>query len=72
MKGIHFFPDRNEGIKALADMDSSRQKLISFLDTVEKHKQKGLLLHELMKKTENTFNLQLRDVTVINDVCFLN
>ncbi|CAK5090232.1 unnamed protein product [Meloidogyne enterolobii] len=58
---------RNEGIKALADMDSSRQKLISFLDTVEKHKQKGLLLHELMKKTENTFNLQLRDVTVIND-----
>nr|CAD2152713.1 unnamed protein product [Meloidogyne enterolobii] len=59
--------DRNEGIKALADMDSSRQKLISFLDTVEKHKQKGLLLHELMKKTENTFNLQLRDVTVIND-----
>ncbi|KAF7634095.1 CID domain-containing protein [Meloidogyne graminicola] len=59
--------DRNEGIKALADMDSSRQKLISFLDTVEKHKQKGLQLHEMMKRTENTFNLQLRDVTVIND-----
>ncbi|KAL7074054.1 hypothetical protein ACQ4LE_006770 [Meloidogyne hapla] len=59
--------DRNEGITALADMDSSRQKLISFLDTVEKHKQKGLLLHEMMKRTENTFNLQLRDVTVIND-----
>ena len=49
-------------------MDSSRQKLISFLDTVEKHKQKGFQLHEVMKRAENTFNLQLRDVTVINDV----
>ncbi|KAL3125883.1 hypothetical protein niasHT_009412 [Heterodera trifolii] len=59
--------DREEGVKALADMDTSRQKMASFLESVERHRQKGMKLMELMQYAKQTFNLQLRDVTVVND-----
>lgn len=62
--------ERNEGAKALADMEASRQKLVTFLDSVKKHQQKGQKLFNMMKHAQNSFNLQLRDVTVVNDVRF--
>jgi hypothetical protein len=62
--------DRSEGVKALTDMDASRQKLVSFLESVENHRKKTDKLMEMMRQAQIAFNLQLRDVTVVNDVNF--
>ena len=59
--------DRSEGVKALTDMDASRQKLVSFLESVENHRKKTAKLMEMMRQAQIAFNLQLRDVTVVND-----
>jgi hypothetical protein len=60
--------DREEGIKALAEMDTSKAKLVTFLESVQNHQQKGQKLLQMIKQAQGAFNLQLRDVIVVNDV----
>jgi hypothetical protein len=49
-------------------MDASRQKMLTFQESIQKHQRNGQKLLEMIKQAQSAFNLQLRDVTVVNDV----
>lgn len=49
-------------------MDDSKFKLKSFLSSVERHQKKCQKLTDFLKIAKSSLNLQLRDVTVVDDV----
>lgn len=60
--------DRHEGEKVLTEIDASKTKLSSFLTTLERHENRCKGMTELVKQAKSYFNLQLRDVTIVDDV----
>lgn len=62
------FLDRTEGTKILSEMDDSKKKLLSFLNSVERHQNKCKKLINHLKHVKSSLNMQLRDVTVVDDV----
>ncbi|KAH7723815.1 CRE-CIDS-2 protein [Aphelenchoides avenae] len=59
--------DRSEGEKVIAEIDSSKTKLDSFLSTIDRHESRCRHLTEFVKQAKAFFNLQLRDVTIVDD-----
>lgn len=60
--------DKVEGTKILTELDESKNKLVHFLNSVERHQNKCQSLVELLKSSKSALNLQLRDVTIVDDV----
>lgn len=65
---LQSFADRREGEKVLAEIDQSYKKLSGFLEALTKHKGRGDRLAELLEEAKKFYTLQLRDVTVVEDV----
>ena len=49
-------------------MEGARHKLVVFMNSVEKHKNRSLKLISTLTQLKNAFNLQLKDVILVNDV----
>lgn len=49
-------------------MDDSKKKLMQFLNSVERHQNKCQKLIDYLKLVKSSLNMQLRDVTVVDDV----
>lgn len=49
-------------------MDSAKKKLDTFLTSVERHRNKGVKLISVLNQLKGTFNHQLKDVILVNDV----
>ena len=49
-------------------MEGARHKLVVFMNSVEKHQNRSLKLISTLTQLKNAFNLQLKDVILVNDV----
>lgn len=69
---VCLFIDRSDGEKFLGEIEQSYIKLTGFFELIAKHKKKGQQLVDEVECTKRCFNIQLRDVTVVEDVSFID
>lgn len=60
--------DRRDGEKFMGEIEQSYTKLTDFFGALAKHRKRGQHLLGEIEKAKRSFALQLRDVTVVEDV----
>lgn len=62
------FTDRRDGEKFMGEIEQSYTKLTDFFGALAKHRKRGQHLLGEIERAKRCFTLQLRDVTVVEDV----